>query len=70
MHPMSTHQIALQNQRRMLDQAAADRLARQATAGRPSLIARLSRAVRPAGRAAASRPEPRPESRPATTGQA
>ncbi|MFN8622092.1 MAG: hypothetical protein U0869_15280 [Chloroflexota bacterium] len=60
MHATTAHQIALQNQRRLLDQAAAARLARAATATRPSLHSRLIDALRrsPAGRTA--RPEPRP----------
>ena len=66
MHPMTANTIALQNQHRMLDQAAADRLARVATAGRSSLRARLLAAVRPGTRPATRRSE----TRRATTGQA
>jgi hypothetical protein len=66
MHPMTTHNLAIDNQRRMLDQAAADRLARIATEGRPSLVARLLHTLRPAPRPAAHQADRRP----VTTGRA
>jgi hypothetical protein len=67
MHPMTTHHLAMDNQRRLLDQAAADRLARAATADRGSVVSRLA--------AALGRRQPRPavrhaEPRTARTGQA
>ena len=46
MHPMTTHHLAMDNQRRLLDQANADRLARQATAGRPSFVGQMIAAIR------------------------
>jgi len=69
MHPTITHQIALLNQRRMLEQADADRLARLATAGRPSTVARLLAALRRTAHGPAHRQQPRPTTRPAGTGR-
>lgn len=66
MHPNTTHQLALQNQRRLLDQAAADRLARVATAGRPSPLTRLVTGFRRTAGIAGRHADPRP----ATTGRA
>jgi hypothetical protein len=66
MHPMTTHSLAIDTQRRMLDQAAADRLARAATAGRPSLRSRLLDVIRRGG----AHPAGRPECPTATTSQA
>lgn len=67
MHPMITHHLAMDNQRRLLDQATADRLARAATAHRVSLGSRVA--------AALGRRQPRPairhaEPRTVRTGQA
>lgn len=66
MHPMTTHTLAVDNQRRILAQAAEARQARLATAGRPSRLARLLDAIRRTG----TRPANRPETRTATTGRA
>lgn len=69
MHPTIAHQIAVENQRRILDQAAADRLARLATAGRPLPLARLWSMLRRGAPTVDRRPQPRPEARTAGTGR-
>jgi hypothetical protein len=66
MHPMTTHSLATDNQRRILAQAAEVRQARLATAGRPSRLARLLDVIRRTG----ARPAAHPEPRTATTGRA
>ena len=67
MHPTLTQQIALDAQRRMLQQAANDRLVRTATAGRPSRLARLLAVAHRRTATPATRPQP---SRAARSGQA
>lgn len=68
MHPTITHQLSSLNQQAILDRAAADRLARLATAGRPSPLQRVMATLR--RRPTIARPAPTAEPRSASGARA